>query len=61
MRLFMTNLDVQKKVKGKPFGDGGGSDLEVGSMVLARYPSDKAVYRARVEEMLAGEEEDLFR
>ena len=56
----MTNLDVQKKVKGKPFGDGGGSDLEVGSMVLARYPSDKAVYRARVEEMLAGEE-DLFR
>ena len=30
-------------------------------MVLARYPVDKAVYRARVEEMLAGEEEDLFR
>ena len=60
--MFMTNLpDVQKKVKGKPLGDGGGSDLEVGSMVLARYPVDKAVYRARVEEMLAGEEEDLFR
>jgi hypothetical protein len=31
----MTDLpDVQKKVKGKPLGDGGGSDLEVGSMVL---------------------------
>ena len=61
MRLLMTDLpDVQKKVKGKPLGDGGGQDLEVGSMVLARYPVDKAVYRARVEELLVGEE-DLFR
>ena len=57
----MTNLpDLQKKVKGKPVGDGGGQDLKVGGLVLARYPVDKAVYRARVEERLDGEE-DLFR
>ena len=59
--MFMTNLpDLQKKVKGKPVGDGGGQDLKVGGLVLVRYPVDKAVYRAGVEEMLAGEE-DLFR
>ena len=51
---------VQRKLRGKPTGDGGGAVVEVGSMVLARYPVDKAVYRAKVEEMLVGEEE-LFR
>ena len=30
-------------------------------MVLARYFVGKAVYTARVEEMHAGEEKDLFR
>ena len=35
LSLFMTDLPVvQNKVKGNPLGDGGGSDLEVGSMVL---------------------------
>ena len=28
---------------------------------MARYSMNIAVYRARVEEMLAGEEKDLFR
>ena len=60
---------MQKKVKWKLVGDG--LVLEVGSMVLARYPVDEAVYtvhglvhctlyRARVEKMIAVEE-DLFR
>ena len=40
---------------GKPLGDGGGQDLEVGSIVLARYPVDKAL--VRVEDMLADEEQ----
>ena len=55
--MFITNItDVQKKVKVKPLADGGGQDLEVGSMV---YSVDKSVYRARAEEMIG--EENLFR
>jgi hypothetical protein len=39
LRLFKTNhLDVQKKLKGKPLGDGGGSDLEVGSFIAWCWP-----------------------
>lgn len=41
-------------------GDGGGADLGVGSMVLARYSVDKAVYRAKVEKVVERDER-LFR
>ena len=33
--------------------------MEVGSLVLARFPVDKEVYRARVEEMIV--EADILR
>ena len=40
----------------------GDFSLEVGSMVLARYPVDKLVYRARVEQLIQKVgETDLFR
>ena len=45
---------VQRKMRGKSCGNGGGAEL--GSLVLARYPVDKAVYRAKVEEVMEGKE-----
>ena len=42
---------MQKTLKKKPVGDGGGGRVQKGSMVLARYHVDKAVYRARVEDV----------
>ena len=48
-------LAVQGKVRGRS-GDGGGADLGVGSMVLARYSVDKAVYRAKVEKVVERDE-----
>jgi hypothetical protein len=41
--------------------DVDGLDLEVGTMVLARYPVDEAVYRARVEHIHKDGQTDLFR
>ena len=43
---------MQSTLKKKPVGDGGGGRVQKGSMVLARYHVDKAVYRARVEELV---------
>ena len=43
-------------MRGKSVGDGGGAELSIGSLVLARYSVDKTVYRAKVEEVMEGEE-----
>ena len=43
-------------MRGKSGGDGGGAKLGVGSLVLARYSVDKAVYRAKVEDVMEGED-----
>ena len=51
-----TYVFVQRKMRGKAGGDGGGAKLGVGSLVLARYSVDKAVYRAKVEEVMEGKE-----
>ena len=48
---------MQRKISGKARGDGGGLDVGVGSMVLARFSVDKEVYRAKVEDVI---EEELF-
>ena len=47
---------MQRKLRGKSCGDGGGGSLDVGSMVLARYSVDKVMYRAKVEEVMEGNE-----
>ena len=51
---------LQKTMKKKSGGDGG---VEEGSLVLAKYQVDQAMYRARVEEIVVGKngEDDLFR
>ena len=50
-----------KTVRKKSGGDGGG--VVEGSLVLAKYQVDQAVYRARVEEIVVGKngEGDMFR
>ena len=47
---------IQRKMRGRGGGDGGGAELGVGSLVLARYSADKAVYRAKVEDVMEGED-----
>jgi len=42
---------IQKSVRKKTVGDGGGVGVQVGSLVLARYKVDKLVYRAKVEKI----------
>ena len=44
---------LHRKLRGKQSGDG--EVVGVGSLVLARYSVDKAVYRAKVEEVIEGE------
>ena len=45
---------IQKSVKNKTVGDGGGEGVQEGSLVLARYHVDKLVYRAKVEKVVEG-------
>ena len=47
----------------KSGGDGGGVGVEEGSLVLAKYKVDQAMYRARVEEVVVGKngEGEMFR
>jgi len=51
---------IQRKVRGRPNGDGGGSSLQVGSFVLARWLQDGGVYRARVESIVEGRDPLYF-
>ena len=45
---------IQKTMRKKSGGDGGGVGVEEGSLVLAKYKVDQAMYRARVEEVVVG-------
>jgi len=46
--------NIQKSLKKKTVGDGGGVGVQEGSLVLARYHVDKLLYRARVEKVTEG-------
>merc|ERR1719347_2297435 len=53
LQAFIQRMDRGKKGP----GDGGGPDVGVGSLVLARYSVDNALYRAKVEDII---DEEVF-